>query len=345
MATQSVGQLLTMGLPGPDPDPGLRSLIRDTQPGGFILFGRNIESPAQLRRLTDDLRSLCDTPPIITVDQEGGRVSRLNNIAEAPPCADALRRANDPSLVESHGDLTARLLRLFGFNLDLAPVVDILLDPDADNSLPDRCYGTTHAEVTRNAGLFLRALQAGGVAATIKHFPGYSLCRADPHREFPVVARTRAELESAELAPFRSLAAVAAAVMVGHAHYPALDPEPRPSSFSPTIISGLLRDTIGFRGLVITDDLEMGAIAKRYGPADTVRMAIAAGNDLLLFCHQTECVEIAVRTLGKMPPSELSAPLARIAAFKRAIPPTPPWSDAEFRAVNDGIRRLREAVG
>lgn len=334
-----------MGLPGPEIDPGLRTLIRALQPGGFILFGRNIESPAQLRGLTDDLRSLCDIPPIITVDQEGGRVSRLNNIAESPPPADALRRAADPRLIESHGTLTARILRLFGFNLDLAPVVDILLDPGADNSLPERCYGATADEVSENAGLFLRALQRGGVAATIKHFPGYSLCRADPHREFPVVGRTRAELESDELAPFRALAPESAALMVGHAHYPALDAVSRPSSFSPVIISGLLRATLGYRGLVITDDLEMGAIAKRYGPADTVRMAIAAGNDLLLFCHQIECVEIAVRTLARMPLAQIEAPLARIAAFKATLSLPPAWSDEEFRSVNEGIRRLRDAVG
>lgn len=344
MATRSFGQLLTMGLPGPEPDPGLRAFIRESQPGGFILFGRNIESPRQLRCLTDDLRSLCDTAPIITVDQEGGRVSRLNNIAEAPPSADALRRAKDPALVASHGALTARLLRLFGFNLDLAPVVDILLDPGTDNSLPDRCYGTTADEVISNAGRFLRALQSGGVAGTIKHFPGYSLCRADPHRQFPIVDRTLVELESAELAPFRSLAAEAAAVMVGHAHYPSLDPEPRPSSFSPPIVAGLLRKKIGFRGLIMTDDLEMGAIAKRYGPADIVRMAIAAGNDLLLFCHQPECVEIALRTLAKMPAATLAAPLDRIAAFKKTLSPPPAWSDADFRSINDGIRQLREAI-
>lgn len=344
MMDTNVGQLLTMGLPGPDPDPGLRSLIRAIQPGGFILFGRNIESPVQLRKLTDDLWSLCDSPPIITVDQEGGRVSRLNNIAEAPPCADALRRAADPSLIGDHGALTARLLRLFGFNLDLAPVVDILLDPGADNSLPDRCYGVTPEEVVANAGLFLRALQAGGVAATIKHFPGYSLCRADPHREFPVVSRSTGQLESTELAPFRALLSEAAAVMVGHAHYPALDPEHRPSSFSPVIIADLLRAKMGFTGLVMTDDLEMGAIAKRHGPAETVRLAIAAGNDLLLFCHQTECIEIAHRTLMAMDPATLAAPLERISAFKRALKPPPPWSDAEFKSVNDGIRRLRESA-
>ncbi len=333
-----------MGLPGPDPDPGLRDLIRRIQPGGFILFGRNIESPHQLRQLTDDLRSLCDSPPIITVDQEGGRVSRLNNVTEAPPSADALRRARDPSLISEHGALTARLLRLFGFNLDLAPVIDILLDPDTDNSLPDRCYGTTPDEVIANAGLFLRSLQAGGVAATIKHFPGYSLCRADPHREFPTVDRTPHELECAELAPFRALAPHAAAVMVGHAHYPGLDPVIRPSSFSPEIVASLLRQAIGFRGLVITDDLEMGAIAKRHGPADTVRLAVAAGNDLLLFCHQTECVEIALRTLEAMPPATLAPHLDRVAAFKKSFSPPPAWSDAEFRSTSDAIRRLRDAA-
>jgi beta-N-acetylhexosaminidase len=339
-----LGQLLTMGLPGPELDAEARDFIRRAQPGGFILFARNLESPSQVRALCDQLRSLCDVPPILTIDQEGGRVSRLRKIGQQPPSADQLRRANNDAWIQEHGHLTAELLRLFGFNLNLAPVVDILLDESRDNSLTGRCYGVTPEEVVRRAGLFLGAMQEGGVAGTIKHFPGYSMCGKDPHGALPRVDRTRAELEAVELVPFRAMMPHASAVMVGHAHYPALDPSGDPSSLSRIITHQLLREELGYGGLTVTDDLEMGAISYEFGVAEATRRALRAGNDLLLFCHQRECVEIALETLSRMGREELERPLHKVRCFKKRLASPLPWSAEQCREVNRRIGELRERV-
>ena len=147
MDSHRIGQLLLTGVPGPELDADTARRFKALQPGGFILFGRNIVSPEQLRKLIDDLRDLSDIEPIITIDQEGGRVSRLRLIGNEPPNAQALREKGDPALITKHGKLTGELLRLFGFNLDLCPVLDISYDDQADNSLKGRCYGTNAQEV------------------------------------------------------------------------------------------------------------------------------------------------------------------------------------------------------
>src|SRR5213075_3270373 len=152
MKSHSPGQLILTGVPGYELDSKAAALFRRIQPGGFILFGRNIQSATQLRRLIDDLRDLSDIEPIITIDQEGGRVSRLRLIGNEPPSAQQLRDKDDLNLIRRHGDITGRLLRLFGFNLDLCPVLDISFDDDADNSLRGRCYGKTVEQVVSNAG-------------------------------------------------------------------------------------------------------------------------------------------------------------------------------------------------
>ena len=151
MPSSHLGQLLLVGVPGTTLDAEAAAFFRSLQPGGFILFGRNIRSPAQLRKLIDDLRDLSRVEPIITIDQEGGRVSRLKLIGNEPPNARQLRDKGDPTLIRRHGDITGRLLKLFGFNLDLCPVLDISFDDEADNSLRGRCYGRTAAEVIANA--------------------------------------------------------------------------------------------------------------------------------------------------------------------------------------------------
>src|SRR5664279_4282391 len=159
MKSDSLGQLILTGVPGNELDSETVALFRRVQPGGFILFGRNIQSARQLRKLIDDLRDLSEIEPIITIDQEGGRVSRLRLIGNEPPNAQQLRDRNDVAFVRRHGEITGQLLRLFGFNLDLCPVLDISFDDDADNSLRGRCYGKNVDEVVRNAGAFNDALR------------------------------------------------------------------------------------------------------------------------------------------------------------------------------------------
>src|SRR5438034_4743354 len=195
MKADLLGQLIMIGVPGKELDEKTARLFRKVKPGAFILFGRNIESAPQLRKLIDDLRDLSEIEPIITVDQEGGRVSRLRLIGSEPPNAQQLRDKNDIELIRRHGDITGRLLRLFGFNLDLCPVLDISFDDDADNSLRGRCYGKTVDQVVRNAGAFNGALRGEGILSCGKHFPGYSAATVDAHHDLPKIDRSRAELD------------------------------------------------------------------------------------------------------------------------------------------------------
>src|SRR5438132_2594785 len=225
MKTDSRGQLILTGVPGPRLDAETEKLFRRIQPGGFILFTRNIESAPQLRELIDDLRGLSEIEPIITIDQEGGRVSRLREIGSEPPNAQQFREKGDVELVRRHGQTTGRLLRIFGFNLDLCPVLDISFDDEADNSLRGRCYGTTPEQVMQNAGAFNDGLRAEGIASCGKHFPGYSATTLDAHHELPVIDRTRAQLDSTELAVFRHFIGKVDSMMICHAPYPQLDPD------------------------------------------------------------------------------------------------------------------------
>src|SRR6201984_3823486 len=195
MKRDSLGQLIMTGVRGKELEPETVSLFERIQPGAFILFARNIESPLQLRKLIDDLRELSEVEPIITIDQEGGRVSRLRLIGNEPPNAQQLRDKGDVDLIRRHGDITGRLLRLFGFNLDLCPVLDISFDDAADNSLRGRCYGKTVEQVVRNAGAFNDAMRKQGIASCGKHFSVYSAAKCDAHYELPKIDRTRGELD------------------------------------------------------------------------------------------------------------------------------------------------------
>jgi beta-N-acetylhexosaminidase len=335
------------GVPGPELDAQTAAAFRRVQPGGYILFGRNIQSPSQLRKLIDDLRALSDVEPIITIDQEGGRVSRLKLIGNEPPNANQLRDKDDLALIREHGEITARLLRIFGFNLDLCPVLDISFDDEADNSLRGRCYGNNPAQVIRNAGAFNDALRAGGVLSCGKHFPGYSRAPLDAHHELPTIALTRTELEANELAVFRHFSSGPGAVdsmMIGHAFYPQLGDSGTPSSLSRRVITDLLRGELGFRGLVMTDDLDMGAILNHYGLEETIRLAISAGNDIAMICHRVNVVEEALAHLGNVAPPELGRALANVAAFKKHLAPPDPFSEPDFRRRDARVWALREAV-
>src|SRR6266571_5737502 len=203
MKADSVGQLIMTGVPGKELDAETARLFRRVQPGAYILFGRNLQSATQLRKLIDDLRDLSDVEPIITIDQEGGRVSRLRLIGSEPPSAQQLRDKDDLNLIRRHGEITGRLLRLFGFNLDLCPVLDISFDDDAENSLRGRCYGKNVEQVVRNSGAFNDAMRAQGIASCGKHFPGYSAATTDAHYQLPRIDRTREQLNQNELAVFR----------------------------------------------------------------------------------------------------------------------------------------------
>src|SRR5215510_1913228 len=321
MKADTLGQLIMTGVPGKELDAETARLFRRVQPGAYILFGRNLESATQLRKLIDDLRELSDMEPIITVDQEGGRVSRLRRIGNEPPNAKQLRDKNDVDLIRRHGDITGRLLRVFGFNLDLCPVLDISFDDNADNSLRGRCYGKTVAQVVRNAGAFNDAMREQGIASCGKHFPGYTCARSDAHFELPRIDRTREELNQNELAVFKRFIDRVDSMMICHGWYPSLVAEKTPASLSRRIITDLLRKEFGFDGLVMTDDLDMGAILNGYGLQDTIRLAINAGNDLVMICHRIPEIENVRKILETLPRDQTERALASAAKFKKQMQP------------------------
>ncbi len=343
MERTKIGQLLLSGVPGPELDSASAAVFRRVQPGGYILFGRNIKSALQLRKLIDDLRDLSSVEPIITIDQEGGRVSRLREIGNEPPNAQQLRDKGDPELVARHGHITGRLLRLFGFNLDLCPVLDISFDDEADNSLRGRCYGKTVDQVIHLAGQFNDGLREEGIASCGKHFPGYTCATIDAHHELPEVKRTRAELDAAELAVFRHFitADQLDSMMICHAFYPALDPSHTPTSLSEAVITGLLKKEFGFKRLVMTDDLDMGAILNHYGLDETIRLAITSGNDLAMICHRIQCVEDAWRILDHLPAAALDRALESVHEFKKKLVPPDPFSEEEFKRRDAEVWQLR----
>jgi beta-N-acetylhexosaminidase len=352
--SDSVGQLILTGVPGPCLDSETERLFRRVQPGGFILFARNIETPARLRNLIDGLRSVSETEPVITIDQEGGRVSRLRLIGNEPPNARELRDKDDVHLIRRHGDITGRLLRLFGFNLDLCPVLDISFDDDADNSLRGRCYGKTVEQVVRNAGEFNEAMKGQGIASCGKHFPGYSAATRDAHHELPKINRTLEELDREELAVFRAFIGgdgplgrppnVVDAMMTCHGWYSCFEPKRTPATLSHRVVTQLLRKELGFDGLIMTDDLDMGAILNEYGLEETIQLAIAAGNDLAMICHRIPEIENVHRILGTLPRAQIDRALESVARFKKKLIRPDEFSEATFRKIDNEIWDLRVAV-
>jgi beta-N-acetylhexosaminidase len=338
-----LGQLLLTGIPSTELDSTTAARLKKLQPGGFILFSRNLESPQQLRKLCDDLRDLSQVEPIITIDQEGGRVSRLRYIGHEPPNALQLREKNDPSLIDRHGKLTGRILRLFGINLDLCPVLDISYDDQADNSLKGRTYGANAQQVITNAGIFNRAMRKAGTLSCAKHFPGYGPAECDPHEFLPIITKTREELLETELVPYTALMPELDSVMTCHANYRAYDPdnERLPASLSHNIVQKLLRDQLGFDGLAITDDLDMGAILNEVSFEQAIQGAIKAGNDMVMICHRLEMVEQAKIHLETLPNPVVHDALIRMEKFKKKLPKPDHFSLENFNAINDEIWKLR----
>jgi len=366
-----LGQLLLTGVPSFELDSATAARLKKLQAGGFILFGRNIKSAEQVRKLCDDLRDLSDIEPIITIDQEGGRVSRTRYIGQAltaeelkraetdaafrfrhigqePPNAQALRQKGDPKLIKRHGLLTGEILNLFGINLDLCPVLDISYDDAADNSLKGRCYGTNTQQVVDNAGVFNRAMRSAGVLSCAKHFPGYGPAECDPHEFLPIITKTREELERDELLPYRALLPELDSIMVCHANYKAYDPhnERWPASLSHNIVQKLLRDQLGFDGLAMTDDLDMGAILNEVTFEQAIQEAVIAGNDMVMICHRLEMVELAKTHLEALSSPVVYDALSRIEKTKKKLSRPAAFSLDKFAAINEEIWKLRvETLG
>ena len=290
---RDIGQLLIGSLPGTTITPELRSLAREFQLGGVILFARNIEAPEQVAELSHDVQSLAlELPLWVSVDQEGGRVARLRApFTEWPPMA-VLGRSGDVGLASRFAAALAAELRVVGITLDYAPVLDIHTNPK-NPIIGYRALAETAETVATLGAAIIRSLQENGVAACGKHFPGHGDTSVDSHLDMPVVEHPPDRIRRVECVPFReAIRAGVAFVMTAHVLVPSFDDE-TPATLSPWIVRALLREELDYDGVILSDDLEMKAIAKRWPPPDAAVRAIAAGCDGLLICSGDVGTQVA----------------------------------------------------
>lgn len=339
------GSLLLLGMSGPELTTDEAALFNRLQPAGFILFSRNIVSPEQTRKLTDDLRDLSSETPIIAIDQEGGRVTRTKEIAPVAPSAPALAAHGKPIESANAGALTGDLLRLLGFNMDFAPVLDLDHFPGLQNALRGRCWGRDPQRVIDHAGQWNRWLRKRSIASCGKHFPACGRALSDPHHDLPSSPATIEELLKEDVIPYTALGPELDAVMLAHIEFPNIDPE-FPASLSPRMIRRFLRDQLGFdKHLVLTDDLDMGAITKRYGRGPDVKLAIEAGNDLAMICHNIESAETAATAIAELPVWMVDEAKERVDRFRRKKLHGPlVWTDRKWNETCAAIAKLAEGV-
>ncbi len=290
---EAAGSLLVVGLGGAEPTGVERAWLKLVRPGGVILFKRNIKDAAQTRALLDEVTSSCATHAVRCVDIEGGTVNRVRDALALLPSAqavgEAMRKLRRPRLAREHGELIARATAAFGFNTTLAPVVDLAL-PEAAEVLGSRPPGANAAEVTAYAQEFLAGLRAHGVTGCGKHFPGLGGASGDTHFVMPEIDRTWKQIWNEDLVPYRELHREMPMIMMNHAAYPATPGKVRPASASAFWITSVLRKKIGYRGIILSDDLEMGGILK-FLPVDQAAIAaVVAGSDLLEICHSPELI-------------------------------------------------------
>lgn len=317
-----------------------RELFARLQPAGYILFTRNIADYEFTRELTDELRRLTTGPdePIIAIDQEGGRVVRTAEIGVQLPSASALAARGSQELIAHAALYNANGLNTLGVNTNFAPVLD-LASPHA-NALPSRCWGADSQTVISNAGVWNRTTVRRGIQTCGKHFPGMGAAESDPHHDLPVLHGTREDFLKEAAIPFTALMPELPSLMVAHLLIPEIDAE-LPTSLSPALVRDFLRGQLGYEGVVFTDDLCMGAIAKRYEPAESAPMALLAGCDLPLICHDAAAhlEGVAAAIAEKVPADILQAAAERINRFRMFLTHVPPMT---FMAWDDYTANLRE---
>jgi len=282
---EKVGQLLMVGIPGTVMSPEIEEIVRDYRPGGIILFERNYRDPQQLAGLSAALQRLATIPLFIAVDQEGGRVVRFKNGFTLPPAAAELGRRGSPEYAYNIFSRVGEELKAAGINMNLAPVLDVNTNP-YNPVIGDRALSSDPELVIELGLTVIRALQDNGIIAVGKHFPGHGDTSLDSHTHLPHVLHSRSRIEAVELSPFRrAVEAEVGAVMTAHVVYDMIDPD-YPATLSEKIVDQILRSSIGFNGVVLSDDLEMKAIMNNYDLETAAVRAILSSVDLLLVCHQ-----------------------------------------------------------
>jgi beta-N-acetylhexosaminidase len=344
--TRDIGQLLIGSFPGTGLSPEIRSLAREFDLGGAILFARNVEAPEQVAELSAAVEGLgAAMPAWVSIDQEGGRVARLKEpFTRWPPMA-VLGRANSEPLADRFGRALARELRAVGITLDYAPVLDIHTNPK-NPVIGDRAFAAEADAVARFGRVVVKALQAEGVAACGKHFPGHGDTSTDSHLELPLVEHPPDRLRGVEFVPFRAAIDEGVAfIMTAHVLVPALD-EDVPATLSPRLVQALLRDELGFAGVILSDDLEMKAVSAHTPVPDAAVAAIKAGCDAVLVCSGD--VDLQARTLealvkaaetGDIPPRRLTDALKRLRTAKER------FLAGERPSMSARMSRWRDVIG
>ncbi|MDQ5845038.1 MAG: hypothetical protein M3539_07040 [Acidobacteriota bacterium] len=360
---QQIGQFFCIGLAGPELDADTRALIEEVQPGGIIIFGRNVCTAEQLRGLIDGVREMLPVNPLVGIDQEGGLVDRLRKIVTPMPSARTIREHGDLAAARALGRITGETLQLLGFNMNFAPVMSIMTEERdlLSNGLYSRSFGRSPGEVLGYTTVYLRGLQETGMVACLKHFPGIGAGEVDSHEQMPMVTLSHDDLMAADLAPYIELFQRkddrVRCVMVSHGGFPNIDIRKgvtggllEPASLSHNIVTNLLRGELGYQHLVVTDDLEMGAIAKHCEIEAAVVRAFLAGEDMLLICAHSEIIRRGYQSLlsvardGKLPKDRLRASLRRIAATKAIFKAPPPFDAEKLKTLSDETSQLNEKL-
>jgi len=318
------GQLLIMGFDGSEPTPGLRQMLVMLRPGGVILFARNILDARQTWELLRACRETVETPMFLCVDMEGGTVDRLKNAIAPAPSAEAVAATKDKKLFRAHGRLIGEEVRALGFNTDFAPVLDLSF-PASRSVLASRTVSHDPKQAILYAREFLRGLREARVLGCGKHFPGLGEANLDTHEMLPMITKPWKRLWAEDLYPYRALRREMTFVMVAHAAYPAVTRAGVPASLSPKWMTEILRRKIGYRGLVISDDLEMGGV-QAAAPIDEAAVdTLRAGADMFLVCHNEAHVwgtyEAVVREAEHNPKfaRQVATAARRVMVFKKRM--------------------------
>jgi beta-N-acetylhexosaminidase len=361
---QKIGQLFFIGLPGAEIDTDARRLLEEISPGGVCLFSRNVRRVEQVRQLTDDLREILPIEPIVSLDQEGGLVDRLRRVVTPMPSARVIRQHGDLAAARALGTITGEILLMLGFNMNFAPTMEIMSEDREllSNGLFSRSFGRSPGEVLGYSQVYLRGLQSRGVIGCLKHFPGIGAGEVDSHEELPMVHLSHDELISKDLAPYIELFLFrrdeddrVRAVMVGHGGYPKIDLESEtiggrlvPASINQNIVTKLLREELGYRHLVLTDDMEMGAILKHCPIEEATKAAFKAGEDMILICASAESMRKSYQAMleafrnNEFSIERLDESLHRIAEVKLLMKPPLPLDSNRLQQLSDDIARLNE---
>ncbi|MCA0971221.1 beta-N-acetylhexosaminidase [Halobacillus litoralis] len=345
-------QLFMVGFEGTSLSPSERSMIQQGHVGGVILLGRNVRSDDQLHQLVTSIKqsNSTSTPLFVGIDEEGGRVSRIPASLSSLPSSKQIGNAGDPELSYDVGQSLAAKVKHYGINMNFAPVLDINNNPD-NEVIGDRSFGSDPETVTRLGIPTMKGIRSEGVIPVVKHFPGHGDTSVDSHAQLPIINKTTEQLNAFEWVPFKkAIQSGADAVMTAHILFPALD-EQYPATFSKKVVTGVLREQMNYDGLVITDDMAMGAISENYGTEEAVLKAIEAGVDIVLLTdtrnNQFERVHQSLLEAvekGELSEEQIDESVKRILKVKQKYKLSSIQEDVNEEELNQSISDIQKRV-